>query len=109
MRNIQVITYYILYIYKKKELIFNHYLYYSVGALLWEIAELKKPHSDLNKSDILVGIRKRVSERHCLLFSDGIPDKWKILVASGKLKITSYFFKLLILLLLRINLLTLNI
>lgn len=66
--------------------------YYSVGALLWEIAELKKPHSDLSKSDILVGIRKRVSERYCLPFSDGIPEKWKILVASGKLIILIIFF-----------------
>ncbi|RIA93146.1 kinase-like domain-containing protein [Glomus cerebriforme] len=58
---------------------------YSVGALLWEIAELRKPHSDLNKSEILVGIRKRVSDRYCLPFSDGIPDKWKKLVISAML------------------------
>jgi hypothetical protein len=60
----------------------------SVGALLWEIAELKKPHSDLNKSEILVGIRKRVSERYCLPFSDGIPDEWKYLFKSCKLNRT---------------------
>ncbi|CAB4388270.1 unnamed protein product [Rhizophagus irregularis] len=58
---------------------------YSVGALLWEIAELKKPHSDLNKSEILVGIRNRVTERYNLPFSDGIPDDWKNLVITAML------------------------
>ncbi|GBC07600.1 hypothetical protein RclHR1_07560004 [Rhizophagus clarus] len=58
---------------------------YSVGALMWEIAELRKPHSDLNKSEILVGIRKRVSERYCLPFSDDIPEEWKNLVKSAML------------------------
>ena len=83
MRNIQVITYYILYIYKKKELIFNHYLYYSLGALLWEIAELKKPHSDL-KSETIVSIRKRVKEKkHIPPFSDDVPYEWKYTVSKG--------------------------
>ncbi|CAB4488115.1 unnamed protein product [Rhizophagus irregularis] len=58
---------------------------YSVGALLWEIAELKKPHSDLNKSEILVGIRNRVNERYNLPFSDGIPDDWKNLIRTAML------------------------
>ncbi|CAI2167819.1 12882_t:CDS:2 [Funneliformis geosporum] len=53
---------------------------YSIGALLWEIAELKKPHSDLNKSDVLLGIRERVNDRYCLPFSDEVPPKWKALV-----------------------------
>ncbi|CAG8703207.1 12466_t:CDS:2, partial [Rhizophagus irregularis] len=48
------------YIHTKK--IEKRTLYSSVGTLLWEIAELKKPHSDLNKADMLVSIRKRVSE-----------------------------------------------
>ncbi|CAG8731217.1 469_t:CDS:2, partial [Funneliformis mosseae] len=46
---------------------------YSVGALLWEIAELKKPHSDLDKSELLGSIRKRVRERIIEPFSDDVP------------------------------------
>ncbi|CAG8441233.1 14354_t:CDS:2 [Funneliformis caledonium] len=56
---------------------------YSVGALLWEIAELKKPHSDLNKSDVLLGIRERVNDRYCLPFSNEVPRKWKELVKDA--------------------------
>ncbi|PKY54910.1 hypothetical protein RhiirA4_548464 [Rhizophagus irregularis] len=53
---------------------------YSVGALLWEIAELKKPHYDLDKSVLFVGIRKRVSERYCLPFSNDVPTEWRTIV-----------------------------
>ncbi|RIA81299.1 kinase-like domain-containing protein [Glomus cerebriforme] len=56
---------------------------YSVGALLWEIAELKKPHSDLNKSEAIVSIRKRVKERYCLPFSDDVPHEWKHIVSKA--------------------------
>ncbi|GBC04289.1 hypothetical protein RclHR1_00560016 [Rhizophagus clarus] len=58
---------------------------YSVGALLWEIAELKKPHSDLDKSVMLVGIRKRISEKYCLPFSDDVPIEWKTIVTKAML------------------------
>jgi hypothetical protein len=51
--------------------------------LLWEIAELKKPHSDLNKADMLVSIRKRVSERYSLPFSNDVPIEWRFIVARG--------------------------
>ncbi|CAI2170324.1 14929_t:CDS:2 [Funneliformis geosporum] len=53
---------------------------YSVGALLWEIAELKKPHSDLNKSEMLVSIRKRVRDKYREPLSAEVPDIWKFLV-----------------------------
>ncbi|RIA81537.1 kinase-like domain-containing protein [Glomus cerebriforme] len=56
---------------------------YSVGALMWEIAELKKPHHDLDKSDMLVGIRKRVSENYHLPFSDDVPNEWRTIVAKA--------------------------
>ncbi|CAB4474333.1 uncharacterized protein OCT59_006882 [Rhizophagus irregularis] len=56
---------------------------YSVGTLLWEIAELKKPHSDLNKADMLVSIRKRVSERYSLPFSNDVPIEWRFIVARA--------------------------
>ena len=59
------------------------FILYSVGTLLWEIAELKKPHSDLNKSDMLVSIRKRVGERYALPFSDDVPYEWRYTVAKG--------------------------
>uniref|UniRef100_U9SVE0 Protein kinase domain-containing protein n=1 Tax=Rhizophagus irregularis (strain DAOM 181602 / DAOM 197198 / MUCL 43194) TaxID=747089 RepID=U9SVE0_RHIID len=56
---------------------------YSVGALLWEIAELKKPHYDLDKSVLLVNIRKRVSERYCLPFSNDVPTEWRTIVTRA--------------------------
>ncbi|CAB4445502.1 unnamed protein product [Rhizophagus irregularis] len=56
---------------------------YSVGALLWEIAELKKPHCDLDKSVLLVNIRKRVSERYCLPFSNDVPTEWRTIVTRA--------------------------
>ncbi|RIA79931.1 kinase-like domain-containing protein [Glomus cerebriforme] len=56
---------------------------YSVGALLWEIAELKKPHSDLNKSEILLSIRTRVRERYRLPFSDDVPYEWIFIVSKA--------------------------
>ncbi|CAB5215438.1 unnamed protein product [Rhizophagus irregularis] len=56
---------------------------YSVGALLWEIAELKKPHYDLDKSILLDGIRKRVSERYCLPFSNDVPTEWRTIVTRA--------------------------
>ncbi|CAG8520523.1 9216_t:CDS:2 [Funneliformis caledonium] len=57
---------------------------YSVGALLWEIAELKKPHSDLSKSEMLVSIRKRVRDKYREPLSAEVPDMWKYLVKMGK-------------------------
>ncbi|PKB98603.1 kinase-like protein [Rhizophagus irregularis] len=56
---------------------------YSVGALLWEIAELKKPHYDLDKSVLLVNIRKRVSEKYCLPFSNDVPTEWRTIVTRA--------------------------
>ncbi|RIA81536.1 hypothetical protein C1645_836834 [Glomus cerebriforme] len=44
---------------------------------MWEIAELKKPHYDLDKSDMLIGIRKRVSEYYRLPFSNDVPIEWR--------------------------------
>ncbi|CAI2164744.1 7888_t:CDS:2 [Funneliformis geosporum] len=55
----------------------------SVGALLWEIAELKKPHSDLNKSEILGSIRKRIQENYYEPFSDNVPGEWKQIVSTA--------------------------
>ncbi|CAI2164741.1 7886_t:CDS:2 [Funneliformis geosporum] len=56
---------------------------YSVGALLWEIAELKKPHSDLDKSEILGSIRKRIQEKYYEPFSDDVPGEWKHIVSRA--------------------------
>ncbi|POG76235.1 hypothetical protein GLOIN_2v1769255 [Rhizophagus irregularis DAOM 181602=DAOM 197198] len=65
---------------------------YSVGALLWEIAELKKPHYDLDKSVLFVGIRKRVSERYCLPFSNDVPTEWRTIVTFNIIyKVTNKF------------------
>ncbi|PKY58052.1 hypothetical protein RhiirA4_479620 [Rhizophagus irregularis] len=58
---------------------------YSVGALLWEIAELKKPHSDIN-SELLVSIRKRVKENYVLPFSSDVPFEWNSVVSRGKVE-----------------------
>jgi len=53
---------------------------------LWEIAELKKPHSDINRAEILVyKIRKRVKDRYCLSLSDDVPTEWRFVVSRGKL------------------------
>jgi len=52
---------------------------------LWEIAELKKPHSDINRAEILVKIRKRVKDRYCLSLSDDVPTEWRFIVSRGKL------------------------
>jgi hypothetical protein len=50
---------------------------------LWEIAESTKPHSDLRKEDMLVSIRKRISEKYSLPFSDDVPIEWRSIVVSG--------------------------
>ncbi|CAG8541294.1 8523_t:CDS:2 [Rhizophagus irregularis] len=55
---------------------------YSVGALLWEIAELKKPHSDIS-SELIVSIRKRVKENYVLPFSSDVPFEWKSVVSRA--------------------------
>ncbi|CAG8760027.1 15301_t:CDS:2, partial [Funneliformis caledonium] len=54
-----------------------------VGALLWEIAELRKPHSDLDKSEILGSIRKRMQEKYYEPFSDDVPGEWKQIVSRA--------------------------
>ncbi|GBB84820.1 hypothetical protein RclHR1_01140009 [Rhizophagus clarus] len=56
---------------------------YSIGALLWEIAELKKPHSDINKSEILVNIRIRIRNRYVLPFSNEVPMEWIYIVSRA--------------------------
>ncbi|CAG8667931.1 11399_t:CDS:10, partial [Funneliformis mosseae] len=56
---------------------------YSVGALLWEIAELKKPHSDLDKSEILNSVRKRIREKYYEPFSNDVPSEWRDIVSNG--------------------------
>ncbi|CAB4423355.1 unnamed protein product [Rhizophagus irregularis] len=59
---------------------------YSVGMLLWEIAELKKPHSDLDKlelHDIVIGIRKRIQDKHYEPFSDDVPHDWQLTVSKA--------------------------
>ncbi|GBC05371.1 hypothetical protein RclHR1_00620011 [Rhizophagus clarus] len=53
---------------------------YSVGALLWEIAELKKPHSDIVNKEMLISIRERVRNRYREPLSDDVPEIWKFLV-----------------------------
>src|ERR1043165_7232806 len=63
--------------------IFN-FMCYSVGALLWEMAELKKPHSDLDPSKILDSIRNRVRDRYHQPFSDDVPDEWRHIVSRGE-------------------------
>ncbi|GES99722.1 kinase-like domain-containing protein [Rhizophagus clarus] len=69
---------------KKKKVSYNSKCeIYSVGTLLWEIADLKKPHSDLNNADMLVSIRKRVSERYSLPFSDDTPVEWRYVVGRA--------------------------
>jgi hypothetical protein len=50
---------------------------------LWEIAELKKPHSDID-SELLFNIRKRVKENYVLPFSSDVPYEWKSVVSRGK-------------------------
>ncbi|CAG8458355.1 14899_t:CDS:2 [Funneliformis caledonium] len=55
----------------------------SVGALLWEIAELKKPHSDLDKSEILGSVRKRMRERYYEPFSNDVPSEWRDIVSNA--------------------------
>ncbi|CAI2164743.1 7887_t:CDS:2 [Funneliformis geosporum] len=56
---------------------------YSVGALLWEIAELKKPHSDLDKSEILNKVRKRMRENYYEPLSKDVPFEWKNMVSTA--------------------------
>ncbi|CAB5380489.1 unnamed protein product [Rhizophagus irregularis] len=59
---------------------------YSVGMLLREIAELKKPHSDLDKlelHDIVIGIRKRIQDKHYEPFSDDVPLDWQLTVSKA--------------------------
>ncbi|GBB94920.1 hypothetical protein RclHR1_02440014 [Rhizophagus clarus] len=59
---------------------------YSVGMLLWEIAELKKPHSDLDKlelTDIISGIRKRIQDKYYEPFSDDVPRDWQLTVSKA--------------------------
>ncbi|CAB5382133.1 unnamed protein product [Rhizophagus irregularis] len=53
---------------------------YSVGALLWEIAELKKPHSDIVNTEMLIRIRERVRNKYREPLSDDVPEIWKYLV-----------------------------
>ncbi|CAB5386242.1 unnamed protein product [Rhizophagus irregularis] len=55
---------------------------YSVGALLWEIAELKKPHSDL-ESEPIINIRERVKKRYCLPFTNSVPPEWEHVVTKA--------------------------
>ena len=62
---------------------------YSVGALLWEIAELTKPHSDLS-SELLINIRKRVKDNYVPPFSVDVPNEWKHVVSRGMYKIECY-------------------
>ena len=73
----------ILTVYDKIKFLFHYFLPNSVGALLWEIAELRKPHSDINRSEILVNIRTRVRERYHLPFSDNVPIEWIFIVSRG--------------------------
>ncbi|RIA81298.1 kinase-like domain-containing protein, partial [Glomus cerebriforme] len=67
---------------RKKQKFSNNYIciFYSVGALLWEIAELKKPHSDINNTEMLISIRERVRKRYHEPLSDDVPDIWKFIV-----------------------------
>ncbi|RGB36213.1 kinase-like domain-containing protein [Rhizophagus diaphanus] len=69
---------------KKKKVIYDTKCeIYSVGALLWEIAELKKPHSDINRSEILVNIRTRIRNRYRLPFSYEVPMEWIYIVTRA--------------------------
>ena len=63
--------------------------YYSVGALLWEIAELKKPHSDFDSDklglmDIVNGIRDRMRKGYYEPFSNDVPSEWQHIVSKGE-------------------------
>ncbi len=55
---------------------------------MWEISELKKPYSNLDKSEILDSIKKRVQERYHEPFSNDAPDEWKNLVSRGTVYVT---------------------
>jgi hypothetical protein len=70
------------------------YILYSVGILLWEIFELKKPYSDFNKSELLASL----SKGFCLPFSEYVPDEWKEIVSRG-----IYYSKIKIYFVLNIN------
>ena len=53
---------------------------------MWEIAELKKPHSDLGQNPIEIadGIRKRMREKYYEPFSNNIPGEWQSAVYNGE-------------------------
>ncbi|CAG8662836.1 10428_t:CDS:2 [Rhizophagus irregularis] len=53
------------------------------NSLLWEIAELKKPHSDIDRSEILVNIRTRIRNRYRLPFSYEVPMEWIYIVSRA--------------------------
>ncbi|CAI2165226.1 7181_t:CDS:2 [Funneliformis geosporum] len=56
---------------------------YDSKSLLWEIAELKKPHSDLDTSKLIEGILNRVCKGYHEPFSNSVPDEWKNLVSRA--------------------------
>ena len=76
---------------KKKNFKHFFFFFFSVGALLWEIAELKKPHSDFG-SDLLANIRKRVKENYELPFLEDVPNEWKSVVSRGIGVNVQFFF-----------------
>ena len=64
-------------------LIIFYLRHYSVGVLLWEIAELRPPHSDLEKSQVIDGIRKRIRGGNHESFSEDVPTEWQTTVTKG--------------------------
>ena len=51
---------------------------------MWEIAELKKPHSDLDTSKLHESIKKRIKEEYYEPFSNDVPYEWKRIVLRGE-------------------------
>ncbi|CAG8680419.1 1066_t:CDS:2 [Funneliformis caledonium] len=56
---------------------------YDSKSLLWEIAELKKPHSDLETSNLIQGIKDRVNHGYHETISNFVPDEWKNIVSRA--------------------------
>ncbi len=50
---------------------------------MWEISELKKPHSDLDESEMHDIIKKRIKKGYLEPLSNDVPDEWEWVVTRG--------------------------
>ncbi len=60
---------------------------------MWEIAELKKPYSDLDNSDLIESIRELKRKKYRVTFADEVPSVWRDTASKGECyNILNFFY-----------------